>query len=98
MAEYENGLTHEEIRGFAEHVISIICSEWRGGSYLESSRIRELLDEEGVEVPDYAMSDVLDSLKSRLISLQFRRPDEEARRKHGDCRIGGVAPLLCEEQ
>lgn len=95
MGEHESGLTHKELREFTQYVVSIICSEWVRGSSLESSRIRELLDDQGIEVPDYAMSDVLEGLKG-LIRVPFRRHNEEARRKHGDFTIRGVDPLLCD--
>ena len=63
---------------------------------LESSRVRELLDEQGIEVTDYAVSDVLEQLKV-LLDVPFRRPDKEARRRHGNFTIMGADPLLCDE-
>lgn len=81
-------------RTLAEKVRRIICTEWTGGP-LESAVLYRRLLGEGVEVPDYAMSAVLNAFSvGGLITVSPRDPREEEVRKHGDLSIEGVSPDL----
>jgi hypothetical protein len=81
----------------SDKVIEILCAEWRPGVSLRSSEIYTRLIEDGVEVPDYAMSEVLEALNGGgLIKVPFDRPGEDAKRRHGDLTITYVDPHLCE--
>lgn len=81
----------------AEKIREIICDEWPGDSgSVESAAIYQRLLTEGAEVPDYAMSAVLNAFRvGGLITIPTRDPREEEVRKHGDLSISGVSPLLC---
>ncbi len=72
--------------------------EWQGaGGSLYSTIIYQRLLEEGVEVPGYQMSAVLNAFKvGGLItaSLRTQREEEEVR-KHGDFLITSVHSELC---
>lgn len=84
-------------RTLAEKVREIICDEWSGeGGSVESAVVYQRLLREGAEVPDYAMSAVLNAFRvGGLINVPIRDPREEEVRKHGDLSINGVSPLLC---
>ena len=84
-------------RTLAEKVREIICDEWPGeGGSVESAVVYQRLLREGAEVPDYAMSAVLNAFRvGGLITVPTRDPREEEVRKHGDLSINGVSPDLC---
>jgi hypothetical protein len=51
-------------RELAEKVREVICQEWQGaGGSLESAVVYQRLLEEGVEVPGYHMSAILNAFK-----------------------------------
>jgi hypothetical protein len=81
----------------AEKVREVICEEWQGvGDSLQSVVVYQRLLEEGVEVPDYQMSAILNAFKvGGLITAPPRPQREEDVRKHGDLLITGVSPNLC---
>ena len=81
----------------AEKVREVICEEWQGvGGSLQSVVVYQRLLEEGVEVPDYQMSAILNAFKvGSLITAPLRPQREEDVRKHGDLLITGVSPNLC---
>lgn len=82
-------------RTLAEKVRRIICDEWTG-SPLESAVLYRRLLGDGAEVPDYAMSAVLNAFRvGGLITVPPRDPSEEEVRKHGDLSIEDVSPDLC---
>lgn len=84
-------------RTLAEKVREVICDEWTGeGGTLESVVVYRRLLKEGAEVPDYAMSAVLNAFRvGGLITVPPRDPREEEVRKHGDLSINDVNPDLC---
>jgi hypothetical protein len=83
----------------AEKVREAICVEWRegaAGSSLESAVVYQRLLEEGVEVPGYQMSAILNAFRvGGLITAALRPQSEEEVRKHGDLLIQGVSLDLC---
>jgi hypothetical protein len=85
-------------RELAEKVRESICKEWEGaGGSLESAVVYQRLLEEGVEVPDYQMSAILNAFRvGSLITVLLRPQREEEVRKHGDLVISGVSPDLCD--
>jgi hypothetical protein len=93
--------TPNNARELAEKVREVICEEWQGqGGSLYSAVIYQRLLEEGVEVPPYQMSAVLNAFKvGSLItaSLRTQREEEEEEevRKHGDFLIKSVHSDLC---
>ena len=84
-------------RELAEKVREVICAEWQGaGGSLESAVVYRRLLEEGVEVPRYQMSAILNAFRvGRMITVSLRPQREEEVRKHGDLLISGVSPDLC---
>ena len=85
--------TPNNARELAEKVREVICEEWQGaGGSLYSAVIYQRLLEEGVEVPAYQMSAILNSLKvGGLITVAHNGPQrEEDVRGHGDLVIMGV--------
>jgi hypothetical protein len=85
----------------AEKVREVICEEWEGlggGGSLESALLYQRLLEEGVEVPDYQMSAILNAFRVGALITVLLRPQrgEEEVRKHGDLLISGVSPDLCD--
>jgi hypothetical protein len=89
--------THD-VRGLAEKVREAICVEWREGApgSLESAVVYQQLLEEGVDVPGYQMSAILNAFRvGGLITAALRPQSEEEVRKHGDLLIKGVSPDLC---
>ena len=91
--------THD-VRGLAQKVREVICQEWREGAAaagsLESASVYQRLLEEGVEVPGYQMSAILNAFRvGGLITVSFRPQSEEEVRKHGDLLIQGVSVDLC---
>ena len=85
-------------RELAEKVRKVICEEWEGaGGSLESSVVYQRLLEEGVEVPNYQMSAILNAFRAgSLITVVLRPQREEEVRKHGDLVISGVSADLCD--
>jgi hypothetical protein len=84
-------------RELAEKVREVICEEWQGaGGSLYSAVIYQRLLEEGVEVPGYQMSAILNSFKvGGLITASLRTQREEEVREHGDFLITSVHSELC---
>jgi hypothetical protein len=81
----------------AEKVREVICEEWQGaGGSLESTVVYRRLLEEGVEVPGYQMSAILNAFKvGGLITAPLGPQREEEVRKHGDLLIRSVSSDLC---
>jgi hypothetical protein len=81
----------------AEKVREVICVEWQGaGGSLHSAVVYRRLLEEGVEVPSYQMSAILNAFKvGGLITAPPGSQREEEVRKHGDLLIQGVSLDLC---
>jgi hypothetical protein len=81
----------------AEKVRQVICAEWQGaGGSLQSAVVYQRLLEEGVEVPAYQMSAILNAFKvGGLIAASVGAQGEEEVRKHGDLLIRGVSSELC---
>ena len=89
--------TPTNTRELAEKVREIICEEWQvAGGSLYSAVIYQRLLEEGVEVPGYQMSAVLNAFKvGSLITASLRTQREEEVREHGDFLITSVHSALC---
>ena len=89
--------TPNNARELAEKVREVICEEWQGaGGSLESAVVYRRLLEEGVEVPGYQMSAILNAFKvGSLITASLRTQREEEVRKHGDFLITSVHSALC---
>ncbi len=93
MANYGDGA-----RELAKKVREVICEEWEegAGGSLESALVHQRLLEEGVEVPGYQMSAILNAFKLGGLITAPRRPQiEEEVRKHGDLLIRDVSSGLC---
>ena len=90
--------TADKPRELAEKVREVICGEWQGAEgSLHSAVVYRRLLEEGVEVPGYQMSAILNAFKvGGLISAPPRPQREEDVRKHGDLLIRGVSSGLCQ--
>ena len=86
-----------DTRELAERVREVICEEWQGaGRSLESAVVYQRLLEEGIEVPGYQMSAILNAFKvGGLITAPPGRQREQDVRKHGDLLIRGVSSELC---
>ncbi len=89
--------TANNARELAEKVREALCAEWQdAGDSLHSAVVYGRLLEEGVEVPGYQMSAILNSFKvGGLITAPQRPQREEEGRKHGDFLITSVHPELC---
>jgi hypothetical protein len=89
--------TPNNARELAEKVREVVCEEWQGqGGSLHSALIYERLLEDGVEVPAYQMSAVLNAFKvGSLTTASLRTQREEEVRKHGDFLIKSVHSDLC---
>ncbi len=81
----------------AERVREVICKEWQGaGGSLESAVVYQRLLEEGIEVPGYQMSAILNAFKvGGLITAPLGPQREQDVRKHGDLLIRSVSSDLC---
>src|SRR5215216_6459062 len=81
----------------AERVREVICKEWQGaGDSLKSAVVYQRLLEEGIEVPSYQMSAILNAFKvGGLIAASLGPQREEEVRKHGDLLIRDVRSDLC---
>jgi hypothetical protein len=90
--------TANNARELAGKVREIICAEWQGaGGSLQSAVVYWRLLEEGVEVPGYQMSAILNSFKvGALITAAPGPQREEDVREHGDLLIRGVHSDLCQ--
>ncbi len=89
--------TQNNARELAQKVREVICEEWQGaGGSLYSAVIYQRLLEEGVEVPGYQMSAILNAFKvGSLITASLRTQREEEVREHGDFLITSVHSALC---
>ena len=87
----------DDARELAERVREAICEEWQGaGGSLQSAVVYKRLLEEGVEVPGYQMSAILNAFKvGGLIMAPPGSQREEEVRKHGDLLITSVSSDLC---
>ena len=87
----------DDTRELAEKVREVICEEWQGAERsLESAVVYQRLLEEGVEVPGYQMSAILNAFKvGGLITAPPGSQREEDVRKHGDLLIRDVRSDLC---
>ena len=87
----------DDPRELAERVREAICEEWQGaGGSLQSAVVYKRLLEEGVEVPSYQMSAILNAFKLGGLIMAPPGPQrEEDVRKHGDLLIRGVSSDLC---
>ncbi len=88
----------QDTRELAERVREVICEEWQGaGRSLESAVVYQRLLEEGIEVPGYQMSAILNAFKVGGLITAPPKPQqrEEDVRKHGDLLIRGVRSDLC---
>ena len=88
--------TQNNARELAQKVREILCEEWQSaGGSLYSAVIYQRLLEEGVEVPGYQMSAVLNAFKvGSLITASLRTQREEEVREHGDFLITSVHSAL----
>jgi hypothetical protein len=86
-----------DARDLAEKVREVICEQWQGaGGALESAVVYQRLLEEGVEVPGYQMSAILNAFKvGGLITAPLGPQHEQDVRKHGDLLIRSVSSDLC---
>ena len=87
-----------DARELAEKVREVICEEWQGaGGSLDSAVVYQRLLEEGVEVPGYQMSAILNAFKVGGLITAPPGPQqrEEEVRKHGDLLIISVSSDLC---
>ena len=88
----------DDARELAERVREAICEEWQGaGGSLQSAVVYKRLLEEGVEVPGYQMSAILNAFKvgGLIMALAGSQREEAEVRKHGDLLIRGVSSDLC---
>jgi hypothetical protein len=70
--------TGDNARELAEQVREVICEEWQGaGGSLYSVVIYQRLLEEGVEVPGYQLSAVLNVFKVGSLITASRRTQRE---------------------
>jgi hypothetical protein len=103
VSELRSGLSDERFEAFAQEVIWADCLEWPTENHrLQSSTVRERLEEKGVEVPDWAMHDVFEHLRGTMLRNLLGEPqnpddhaDVEAVRSHGGVTIYWVDPDLC---
>src|SRR5215208_6067518 len=86
-----------DVQDLAKKVREAICVEWEGAAgSLESALVYQRLLEEGVEVPGYQMSAILNAFRvGGLITAALRPQSEDEVRKHGDLLIKGVNADLC---
>jgi hypothetical protein len=89
--------TTNNARELAEKVREALWAEWQdAGGSLQSAVVYGRLLEEGVEVPGYQMSAILNSFKvGGLITAAHRPQREEDVREHGDLVIMSVHSDLC---
>jgi hypothetical protein len=91
--------TTNNARELAQKVREALWAEWQGaaGGSLQSAVVYRRLLDEGVEVPGYQMSAILNSFKvGGLITAAHDGPQrEDDVREHGDLVIMGVRSDLC---
>ena len=89
--------TTNNARKLAEKVREALWAEWQdAGGSLQSAVVYGRLLEEGVEVPGYQMSAILNAFKvGSLITASLRTQREEEVREHGDFLITSVHSALC---
>jgi len=89
--------TSNSARELAEKVREALCMEWQGAKgSLQSAVVYRRLLEEGVEVPGYQMSAILNSFRvGGLITAPHRPQCEEDIREHGDLLVMSVHSDLC---
>ena len=90
--------TPNSAQELAEKIRGALWAEWQGaaGDSLQSAVVYGRLVDEGVEVPGYQMSAILNSFKvGGLITAPQRLQREEDVREHGDLVIMGVRSDLC---
>jgi hypothetical protein len=89
----------DDARELAEKVREVICEEWQGaGGSVHSAVIYQRLLEEGVEVPGYQMSAILNAFKvgGLIVAPPAKLPQrEEDVCEHGDLLITSVRSDLC---
>ena len=87
----------DDVQDLPKKVREAICVEWEGAAgSVESAVVYQRLLEEGVEVPGYQMSAILNTFRvGGLITAALRPQSEVEVRKHGDLLIRGVSPDLC---
>jgi hypothetical protein len=89
----------------ARQIMGVVCDERPSlGNKLPSSAIHDrLVEVEGIELPDYAMHDALEIVKSMVSYFlggpqNLDDPDDAAIRRHGGLTIVGIEdPDLCVE-
>ena len=89
---------HHDASELAEKVREAICAEWQGArGSLQSAVVYRRLLEEGIEVPSYQMSAILNASKvgGLIAASPGLQREEEDVRKHGDLLIEGVSSDLC---
>jgi hypothetical protein len=86
----------DDTRELAQRVREAICEEWQGARRsLKSAVVYQRLLEEGVEIPSYQMSAILNAFKlGGLITAPPKPQREEDVRKHSDLLITGVSSDL----
>src|SRR5829696_3825532 len=87
----------DDVQDLPKKVREAICVEWEGAAgSLESAVVYQRLLAEGVDVPGYQMSAILNAFRvGGLITAALRPQSEEEVRKHGDLLIRAVSPDLC---
>ena len=89
----------DDARELAEKVREVICEEWQGAEgSVHSAVIYQRLLEEGVEVPGYQMSAILNAFKvgGLIVAPPAKLPQrEEDVCEHGDLLITSVRSDLC---
>ena len=89
---------HHNASELAEKVREVICAEWQGaGGSLQSAVVHRRLLEEGVEVPAYQMSAILNAFRvgGLLAASVGPQREEDDVRKHGDLLIRGISSDFC---
>ena len=90
--------TTNNARELAQKVREALWAEWQGaaGGSLQSAVVYRRLVDEGVEVPGYQMSAILNSFKvGGLITAAPCSQREDDIREHGDLLIREVHSNLC---
>ena len=89
---------HHDASELAEKVREVICAEWQGAEGpLQSAVVYGRLLEEGVEVPAYQMSAILNAFRvgGLLAASVGPQREEDDVRKHGDLLIRGISSDFC---
>lgn len=83
-------------RRLNNRIIDVLCEEWSKKSptaLLESKTVYDRLVEEGEQVPDYAMDQLLSTLHKTGAISGSAVHDREAARTYGGWYISGVGPI-----